>query len=47
MIKKGMQAAFVPRPLEYGPHHLPDLTPDPTFEIIATDFMDLAQQLGT
>jgi len=47
MIKKGMQAAFVPRPLEYGPHHLPDLTPDPTFEIIATHFMDLAQLLGT
>ena len=44
---QGMQAAFVPRPLEHGPHSAPDLTPDPTFEIVATDFMDLAQQLGT
>jgi len=44
---QGMQAAFVPRPLEHGPHHVPDLTPDPAFEIVATDFIDLAQQLGT
>ena len=44
---QGMQAAFVRRPLEHGPHHLPHLTPDPTFEIVATDFIDLAQQLGT
>ena len=44
---QGMQAAFVPRPLEHGPDHTPDLTPDPTFEVVATDFMDLAQQLGT
>jgi 2-haloacid dehalogenase len=44
---QGMQAAFVPRPLEHGPHHVPHLTPDPTFEIVATDFIDLAQQLGT
>jgi 2-haloacid dehalogenase len=43
---QGMQAAFVPRPLEYGPPHVPDLTPDPAFELVATDFMDLAQQLG-
>ena len=43
---QGMQAAFVPRPQEYGPHNLPDLTPDPAFEVLATDFMDLAQQLG-
>src|SRR5713101_4115683 len=43
---QGMQAAFVPRPLEQGPAHLPDLTPDPLFEVVVTDFMDLAQQLG-
>ncbi len=42
-----MQAAFVPRPLERGPHNVLDLTPDPAFEVVATDFMDLAQQLGT
>jgi len=44
---QGMQAAFVPRPLEHGPHRVPDLTPDPAFDIVATDFVDLAQQLGT
>jgi 2-haloacid dehalogenase len=44
---QGMQAAFVPRPLEQGAHNVPDLTPDPAFEVVATDFMDLAQQLGT
>ena len=43
---QGMQAAFIPRPLERGPDNVPDLTPDPAFEIVATDFMDLAQQLG-
>ena len=42
---QGMQAAFVPRPLEYNPHAVPDLTPDPAFEIVATDFIDLAQLL--
>jgi 2-haloacid dehalogenase len=44
---QGMQAAFVPRPLEHGLHNAPDLTPDPKFEVVATDFMGLAQQLGT
>jgi 2-haloacid dehalogenase len=43
---QGMQAAFIPRPLERGPHNVPDLTPDPAFQVVATDFMDLAQQLG-
>jgi 2-haloacid dehalogenase len=43
---QGMQAAFVPRPLEQGPHNVPDLTPDSAFQAVATDFMDLAQQLG-
>src|SRR5258708_4689857 len=43
---QGMQAAFVPRPLKRGPHNVPDFTPDPAFEVVATDFMDLAQQLG-
>src|SRR2546423_1882759 len=44
---QGMQAAFVPRPQEFDPHNVPDLTPDPAFELLATDFMDLARQLGT
>ncbi len=44
---QGMQAVFVPRPLEQGPSPTPDLTPDPACEVVATDFRDLAQQLGT
>lgn len=44
---QGMQAAFVPRPLERGPQNVTDFTPDPAFEVTAIDFMDLAQQLNT
>lgn len=42
----GLKAAFVPRPLEFGPYRMPDLTPGPPFEVTATDFIDLANQLG-
>ena len=43
---QGMQGALVPRPLERGPSHMLDLTLDSAFEVMVTDFMDLAQ-LGT
>lgn len=43
---QGMQAAFVPRPFEYGSANVPDLTPDPAFQVVASDFLDLAEQLG-
>lgn len=43
---QGLSTAFVPRPLEHGPDKQLDLTPDPSFEIVATDMLDLAQQLG-
>lgn len=44
---KGWQAASVSRPLERGPSHiLEDLTTDSAFEVVVTDFMDLAQQLA-
>jgi 2-haloacid dehalogenase len=42
----GLRAAFVPRPLEFGPGRAPDPTPDPAFDFVATDFLDLARQLG-
>jgi 2-haloacid dehalogenase len=42
----GFKTAFIPRPLEYGPDHPSDPTPDPTFDIVAADFIDLADQLG-
>jgi hypothetical protein len=44
---RSLKTAFVPRPLEYGPGAKIDLTHDPPFDVIATDFNDLAAQLGT
>ncbi|QIN81893.1 haloacid dehalogenase type II [Rubrobacter tropicus] len=42
----GFKAAFVMRPLEHGPQAVPDLTADPSFDVVATDLVDLARQLG-
>jgi len=42
---QGLKAAFVPRPFEGNPARVPDLAPDPEFELVATDFVDLARQL--
>jgi 2-haloacid dehalogenase len=42
----GLQTAFVPRPNEYGPDQTSDLTPEREFDLVATDFLDLANQLG-
>ncbi|MDQ6659575.1 MAG: haloacid dehalogenase type II [Chloroflexota bacterium] len=42
----GLRTCFVPRPLEFGPERIPDLTPDPTFDSVASDLIDLAHQLG-
>ena len=44
--KVGLNMAFVPRPLERGPGRTPDPTPDPSFNYVATDFVDLANQLN-
>ncbi len=43
----GFRTAFVPRPLEFGPQGHPDLTPDPSFDLVAGDFIELADKLGT
>ncbi len=43
---QGLRAAFVPRPLEHGPDGHPDLTPAASFDLVASDFADLARQLG-
>ena len=40
------KTAYVPRPLEYGPDREIDTTPDPSFDVNATDFNDLADRLG-
>lgn len=42
----GFRTAYVPRPLEYGPDSQRDLAPDPSFDVVASDFGDLADQLA-
>ena len=41
----GFKTGYVPRPLERGPDRVIDITPDPAFDVNATDFLDLAAQL--
>jgi len=41
----GLHTALVPRPGEWGPH-APPPPPDPSFDYVATDFPNLASQLG-
>lgn len=43
--RAGLKAAYVPRPLEHGPGRPPPPA-DPSFEIVAADFLDLAARLG-
>lgn len=43
---QGLKAAFVTRPLEFGPDREVDTTPESGFDYNATDFNDLAAQLG-
>jgi 2-haloacid dehalogenase len=42
----GLRTAFVERPREYGPAGNKDLARDPALDFHATDFEDLAAQLG-
>ena len=44
--KEGLRTAFVTRPQEYGPNGKPDLKADGSADMSATDFNDLARQLG-
>ena len=43
----GLRTAFVARPMEFGSDGKPDLRADASVDISATDFNDLARQLGT
>ena len=45
--KVGLRSAFVPRPMEAGPNNRPDPIPDPSFDVVANDFVDLADRLGS
>ena len=42
----GLSTAFVTRPREHGPMQEIDLVATQTWDAIATDFLDLADQLG-
>ncbi len=42
----GLMTAFVARPTEHGEHQTIDLEPTSQYTIVATDFVDLAAQLG-
>lgn len=42
----GLRTAFVARPTEYGPNQTKDVKAEHDFDYIATDFEDLASQLG-
>jgi len=42
----GLRTAFVARPRERGPKAQVDVSPEPAFDINASDFLDLARQLG-
>ena len=43
---EGLRTAFVPRPLEYGPGQTTDLAPEDGWDVVASDFLDLAARLG-
>lgn len=42
----GCKTAFTPRPFEFGPDNIPDCSPDPEFDWVAKDFLELAEMLG-
>jgi 2-haloacid dehalogenase len=42
----GLRTAFVARALERGPKARVDVTPEPAFDLNASDFLDLAARLG-
>jgi 2-haloacid dehalogenase len=43
--KNGLKTAYVPRPLEFGPEGRAD-PPDPSFDLVTNDFIELAEKLG-
>jgi 2-haloacid dehalogenase len=42
----GLRTAFVHRPLEHGPGRVPSIPPAGKYDLVARDFLDLAEQLG-
>jgi 2-haloacid dehalogenase len=44
-LKNGLRTAYVPRPLEFGPGRKTD-PPDPSFDLVASDFIELDRKLA-
>ena len=44
--EQGLRTCFVPRPLEAGPHATPPTIAEPGVDLVAEDFIGLAQALG-
>jgi 2-haloacid dehalogenase len=44
--REGLRTGYVPRPLEWGPGRAPYDIAGQSFDVVATDFNDLAQRLG-
>src|SRR5258706_13518109 len=42
----GLRTAFIPRPAEHGPGQTKDLAPDGPWDVVARDFVDLAEKMG-
>jgi len=42
----GLRTAFVPRPSEHGPGQAKDVKPARDWDVVASDFVDLAARLG-
>jgi 2-haloacid dehalogenase len=42
----GLKTAFVPRPNEHGPGQTKDLKPEGNWDVVASDFVDLAAKMG-
>jgi len=47
-VELGFRTAFVPRPLEWGPEgrERAEVEPHPSFDVVAGDFVELAERLG-
>ena len=44
--KLGLRTAYIPRPMEHGPHPSPEPVQAPEFDVTASDFVDLAAKMG-
>ena len=42
----GLRTGFVPRPLEFGPGGHADAAPQGAWDVVASDFVDLARRMG-